>query len=165
MKNADKGLIGIVAAIAVIAIAAITAVLLQPEAEYRTDDSPEATAHNYLLALRQQEYDRAHECLSSRLPEYPRNGRVLANDLEKTYSFRIDEDEALSVQPAAISGSTAQVEVLRTTFSSDGMFGSGQANSRFEMKLRKEEGHWKLVDSDRYWSDCWNGNTTMWYCK
>lgn len=165
MKNADRGLIGIVVAIGVIALAAIAAVLLQPEAEYRTDDSPEATAHNYLLALRQQDYARAHECLSTSLPEYPRDGRALANDLEKTYSFRIDEDEALNVQTAVASGSTAQVEVLRTTFSSDGVFGSGQSNSRFEMELRKEQGQWKLVDSDRYWSECWNGNTTMWYCK
>jgi len=42
--------------------------------------------------------------------------------------------------------------VRRTEFHQGGLFDSGQYSTTFEMTLRREDGAWKITNSDRYWA-------------
>lgn len=156
MKNPDKFLIGIVAGILLLIVVAFVVVLARPQPEYRNDDSPEAVVHNYLLALRLGDYERAREYLSPRLKGYPKDAEALADDVDEHSRLRFDNrDVTLDTQSAVIRGNTATVEVLESSFTGGGLFDSGNYNRRFDMKLRQENGEWKLVDGDNYWTSCW----------
>ena len=156
MKSTDKFLIGIVAGIGLLVVVAFLVVLTRPEPEYQDGDSPEAIVHNYLLALRQGDYERALEYLSPNLKGYPEDAQAFADDVDDSYSFRLDDrDVTIETQSATIRGNTATVEVLETSFSGGGLFSSGNYDRRFDMKLRQENGAWKLVDGDQYWTSCW----------
>jgi hypothetical protein len=156
MKSTDKFLIGIATAIILLVVIAFLVVLTRPEPEYQSTDSPEAIVHNYLLALRNGDYERAHGYLSPSLKSYPENAEAFADDVDGSYSHRFeDRDVTLDTQSATIRGNTATVEVLETSFSSSGLFSSGNYTRSFDMKLRQENGEWKLVDGDRYWTSCW----------
>jgi hypothetical protein len=156
MKSTDKFLIGIAAAIILLVVVAFLVVLTRPEPEYQSADSPEAIVHNYLLALLQADYERAHGYLSLSLKGYPENAQAFADDVDDSYSLRSDDrDVTIDTQSATIRGNMATVEVLETSFSSGDLFSSGNYSLRFDMKLRQENGEWKLVDGDRYWTSCW----------
>jgi hypothetical protein len=157
MKGSDKYLIGIVAGIALLVIVALAVVLSRPEPEYRDDDSPDAVVHNYLLALRTDDFQRAYECLSPTLAGYPDNLEIFIENVEdRSYKFRLDNEVALNVESAKIRADTATVEVLETRAFDGGPMDSGQVNRGFDMKLRQDNGAWKLVDGDSYWYSCWD---------
>ncbi len=155
MKGSDKYLIGIVVGIALLVIVAFVVVLARPEPEYRDDDSPDAVVHNYLLALRKDDYQRAYEYLSPTLDGYPENLDTFIEDAEADYNFRQDRDVALKVDPAVIIANSATVSVLETQSFDGGPMDSGQRDRNFDMKLREHEGAWKLVIGESYWNSCW----------
>ena len=167
MKGTDKYLIGIVAGMVLLVVVAIVVVLLRPKPEYRSDDSPEAVVHNYLLALRTGDYERAYECLSPKLISYPKDLETFVEDIEDNeWNFRQNRDVALNVQSAKIRGATATVEVLETVAYIDGLFDSGQYDRKFDMKLRQEDGSWKLFDGDSFWTSCWTKvNSNDYWCR
>jgi len=167
MKAADKLLIGIVVSIGLLVVVAFVVVLTQPEPEYLNSDLPEAIVHNYLLALRKGEYKRAYEYLSPSLKGYPESVEVFEDDVNDSYSFDFDKhDVTIDTQSSTIRGNSATVEVLETSFTGGGLFSSGNINRRFEMKLRQENGGWKLVDGDRYWDYCWEqARSDAFYCR
>jgi len=161
MKNPDKFLIGIVAGILLLIVAAFLVVLARPKPEYRNDDSPEAVVHNYLLALRLGDYDRAHECLSTSLKGYPEDAKSFADDVDEHYRLRFDNrDVTLDTQSTTTRGNMATVEVLESSFTGGDLFSNGNYYRRFKMKLRQEGGEWKLVDGDNYWTSCWEQSPT-----
>jgi hypothetical protein len=156
MKGNDKFLIGIIAAIGLLIVISFVVVLSQPEPEYQNDDTPEAVVHNYLLALRLKDHERAYGYLSPRLKGYPKDAEAFADDVDDSYSFSfVDRDVTIDTQSADIRGNMATVEVLETSFSEGDLFSSGNYERRFDMELRQENGQWKLVDGDRYWTSCW----------
>lgn len=156
MKGPDKYLIGIVVGIALLVAVSFIVVLLRPQPEYRTDDSPESIAHNYLLALRKGDYERAYEYLSTNLISYPADLQTFVEDVEdRSWLFRTDQDVSLNVQSARIIGDVATVKVLETRFSNNGLFDSGQYEGQFDMKVRLEGDTWKLFDGDYYWNSGW----------
>lgn len=164
MKGTDKYLIGIVVGIVLLIVVALAVVLLRPEADYRSDVSPEAVVHNYLLALRKGNYERAYESLSPKLDNYPEDLDTFIENIDSQgWKFRLGGDVALNVQPATIRGEGATVEVLETIFSGNGLFDSGQSDNEFYMRLRQEEGTWKLFDGNRYWTRCWNQEDSKLY--
>lgn len=157
MKGPDKFLIGIVAGMFLLVVVAFAVVLLRPEPEYRSDDSPEAAVHNYLLALRQEDYERAYGFLSPRLKSYPGDVEAFVEEIEaRSFYFRLDRDVSLSVQSATVRSSTATVDVLETQAYNNGPFNSRQVDRTFDMKLRQENGAWKLIDGDSFWNPCWD---------
>ena len=157
MKGTDKYLIGIVAGIILLVVVAFAVVLLRPKPEYRGDDSPEAVVHNYLLALRKGDYERAYDSLSSNLKNYPKDVETFMQDVDdRQWVFRQDSDVALNVESVKILGDTATVEVFESRFNNSGLFDSGQYENQFDMKLRLEDGSWKLFDGDSYWTSCWD---------
>lgn len=161
MKGTDRFLIGIVTAVVVLVVVVLALALLRPnQPTYQPDDTPEGVAHNYLLALQLQEYERAYEYLLPTLPGYPHSLDSFQRDVEKNrWSFgSYDDDVSLAVESTNVSGDRATVVVRRTRFTRGGLFDSGQNSYTFEMTLRQEEGMWKVADSDRYWTDCWTSS-------
>jgi hypothetical protein len=156
MKGTDKFLLGIVAGVVLLVAVTFVLVLRRPEPTYRSEETPEGVAHNYLLALRQGEYDRAYGYLSPTLVDYPTNAEQFAGQVEDTrWAFRLDRDVSLVVESARISGDRATAVVQETTFYTGGLFSSNQSISTFDMILMRQDDTWKIIDADRYWRSCW----------
>jgi len=161
MKGTDKFLIGIVAGIVLLVAAVLALALLRPPQQpgYQPDDTPEGVAHNYLLALQLDEYDRAYGYLSPTLPGYPGNAEAFGRDVQgNRWNFYRDPDRdvSLAVESAGVTGDRANVVVRQTVFRRGGLFDSGQYSNTFTMTLHREKGAWKVTRSDSYWADCWN---------
>lgn len=158
MKGTDRFLIAIVAGIALLVGAVLAIALLRPhEPGYRTDSTPEGVAHNYLLALQLEDYERAYTYLSSTLPGYPEDTAAFGHDVrEHRRSFgHYDDDVSLAVESSHVQDGRADVEVRRTVHFRGGPLDSGQYSSTFDMTLRLDGQEWKVSDSDYYWARCW----------
>jgi hypothetical protein len=158
MKSTDKFLVGIVAGIILLVGAVLVVAFLRPnQPAYQPDDTPEGVAHNYLLALQLNEYERAYEYLLPILPGYPDSPDAFERDIEDhPWGFDHDSDNvSLAIESVEISGDKAQIVVRRTQFYRGGLFDSGQRGSTFDMTLRREASAWKVAESDRYWASCW----------
>lgn len=156
MKSTDKFLIGIVVGIVLLVIAAFVVTLTRPEPTYQAEDTPEGVAHNYLLALQEEDYQRAYGYLSPTLKGYPVSAETFAADVEDfPWQFRMDTDTALAVESARVTGNRAVVKVRESRFYGGVLFDSGQTTAVFEMELELEEGEWKIVDADYYFAWCW----------
>jgi hypothetical protein len=62
---------------------------------------------------------------------------------------------SLAIEAVNVTGDRAKIVVRKTEFYRGGLFDSGQHSTTFDMILRREEGAWKVADSDRYWAGCW----------
>ena len=156
MKSSDKVLIGIVVGIVLLVVVAFAAMLLQPKPEYQSEDTPEGVAHNYLLALDQEDYERAYGYLSPTLRYYPDDVEEFTHDVnDNSWRFRLDYDKTITVESATITGSLALVEVRESRFYGGDLFDSGQSVSTFEMELRLINDDWKIHDSYYYFTSCW----------
>lgn len=156
MKTTDKVLIGIVAGIILLIILALVMTLSKPAPEYQVDNTPEGVAHNYLLALQKEEYERAYSYLSPKLSGYPPTlDRFTIQVSRNSWSFRLTEGVTLSVESAKITGNTAIVTVHESRFREGDLFDSGQTSNTFNMNLRFENGEWKIYGSPYYFVWCW----------
>jgi hypothetical protein len=163
MKGVDKYLIGIVVGIVLLVALTVIIVLTRPKAEYRSDDSPEAVVHNYLLAIKEAEYDRAYGYISTEIDGYPEDLEVFIEDMEDNFwSFGRGGDSIVEIQSSRVSGDKATVKVLETDYSSGGLFDSGQYERNFDLKLHQDNGEWRLIDGDRYWYPCWGDDHATW---
>lgn len=163
MKGSDKFLIGIVVGIGLLIIVAFIVTLTRPEPTYQPEDSPEGVAHNYLLALQQEDYQRAYGYLSPQLQHYPPSAEAFTEDIEaETWRFRMDTNTTLAVESVNVTDNRAVVKVRESRFDRGNLFSGGQSSNVFEMELQFEEGQWKIVDSDYYFAWCWTHND---YCK
>lgn len=164
MKSTDRFLVGIVVGIVLLVVAAFAVMLARPDPTYRAEDTPAGVAHNYLLALQKEEYERAHAYLSPTLDGYPDSVEALAEGIEdQSWRFRTDLDIALAVESSKITGSRAVVDVRESRFSGGGLFDSSQRTTTFEIELQLEDGEWRIVDADYYFSPCWV-DTEGWGC-
>lgn len=160
MQKTDRFLIGIVSGIAILVLIALTVALRRPEETYRTDDTPAAVVHNYLLALRREDMVRAHACLSSSLPGYPQTLEAFIGDINNNWWY-FGQDQATV---GFIIGATrepvpdrAAVTVEARQFSRSGLLDSYEWSEEFEMYLVRADGQWRLTGSrgNRYWVHCW----------
>jgi hypothetical protein len=120
------------------------------------EDSPEGVAHNYLLALQKEDYQRAYGYLSPTLKGYPVSAERFAEDVEdSSWLFRLDTDTTLAVESAKVTANRAVVKVRESRFHGSRLFDSSQSTTIFEMKLQLEDGEWKIVDADYYFAWCW----------
>jgi len=161
MKGTDKFLIGIVAGVVVLVGIVLALALLQPnQPGYQADDTPEGAAHNYLLALQLEEYERAYGYLSPTLPGYPANLEAFERHVRNNrWSFGYyNDDVSLAIESVNVTGDRAKIVVRKTEFYRGGLFDSGQYSDTFDMTLRREAGAWKVAGSDRYWADCWESS-------
>lgn len=158
MKGTDKFLVGIVAGIVLLVGATLVVAFLRPnQPAYQADDTPEGVAHNYLLALQLEEYERAYEYLLPTLPGYPDSLDAFKREIEdRRWNFGYDGDDvSLAIESVDVSGDRAKIVVRRILFSRGGLLDSGQISYKFKMILRREAGDWKVAEADRYWANCW----------
>ena len=156
MKGTDKLLMGIVGGVILLVVVAFIVVLSQPEPTYQPEDKPEGVAHNYLLALRQQAYDRAYGYLADGLAGRPDTLQEFTADIDRySWSFRDDTEVTLGVTSVQATDNRATVTIQETRFYNNGLFDSSQQTSTFTMDLVNEDGTWKITDSDAYWVSCW----------
>lgn len=158
MKNTDKFLIGIVVGIVLLVGVAFVVAFLRPKPSYQPDDTPEGVAHNYLLALKQGDLERAYGYLSPTAPGYPNSLEAFSEDVrDNRWNFNPEGQSAFAVDAARVAGKRAYVTVHETTFSSGGLFESNEYTNSFEIKLKREQaGQWRIIESDSYWVWCWN---------
>jgi len=161
MKGTDKFLIAIVAGVVLLVGVVLALALLRPnQPSYQPDDTPEGVAHNYLLALQLEEYERAYGYLSPKLPGHPDDAETFERDVrDNRWSFGYyDDDVSLAVESVNVRDDRAKIVVRKTEFYRGGLFDSGQHSTTFDMTLRREEDTWKVADSDRYWASCWESS-------
>jgi len=156
MQTSNKFLLIIVISIVLLIIAAFLAVTLQPDPTYQDDITPDGTAHNYLLAIQQKNYERAYSYIPTDYP-YPKNADDMRDDItDNNWLFDIGDDFSLVVESAEIHGDgEATVIVRKTTFHNNGLMGSNQSTRTFTLTLIQENGSWKVSDGKSYWSNCW----------
>jgi hypothetical protein len=156
MKTTDKVLLGIVIGIILLIVIALVVTLMQPEPTYQAEDTPEGVVHNYLLALQQEEYERAYSYLSSTIKGYPGSTeKFIEHIADNKWRFRLDTENTLSVESIKIINNVATVKVLESSFNGGDLFNSGQNTIDFEMELHLEAGEWKIVSSPYYFAWCW----------
>ena len=154
MRKTDKFLIAIVAGIVLLLIAAFAFVLLSPEPQYRSDDTPEATVHNYLLALQQEDFERALSELSQDVPNRPEDSSEMEWDITQyPWQFERHGDTSLIIVGSRITGEHAIVTVAETR--SYGIFPGDVSTQEIVMRLKQEENGWKLIGGKSYWADDW----------
>jgi len=163
VRGVDKYLLGIIVGIVLLVAATVIIVFTRPKAEYLTDESPEAIVHNYLLAIKEADYDRAYGYISSEIDVYPEDLEIFIEVVEdESWSFGEMGDSVVQVLSSRVRGDKTIVKVLETSYSSGGLFDSSQYDRNFEMKLHQEKGRWKLVDGDLYWYSCWGEQNRSW---
>ena len=158
-KHTDKYLIGIVVGSIVLVITSMFMVQSMPEPSYKDGVSPESVAHNYLLALHQDDYVRAYSYLSMQLDGYPQTADEFEDlVLNNSWDFRIDDNDNVQTEviEVDIEDDRARVLVRETTFYSGGIFSDGYDSSTFRMTLRLDNNVWKIRSASRYWSNCLN---------
>lgn len=156
MKTTDKVLIGIVGGIILLIAAAFLVTLNRAEQNYQDEDTPEGVAHNYLLALQKEDYGRAYGYLSPTLKGRPRSQERFSQHVQRySWNFRLEASTTLAVESTKLIGDNATVTVRETQFRGGGLFDSGQSTFTFDMKLRLNNGEWKIVHSTYYFAPCW----------
>ena len=159
--KADKFLVAIVAGVVLLVIAVFVVALARPNRPaYQPGDTPDGVAHNYLLALQREEYERAFGYLSPTLPGHPASADQFARDVRnERWSFgAYDGDVSLAIEVVNVTGETARVVVRKTEFYRGGLFDSGHYSTTFDLTLRREDGAWKITGSDLYWAGCWESS-------
>lgn len=160
MKKTDKFLVWFVIGVIVLVAAAFAMALLRPKATWQSEDTPGGVAFNYLLALQQEEYERAYGYLSPSIKGHPNDVSAFRRDVERySWSFNNLENSSitLDILSTDLTGETAVVEVRETQFYERGLFDSWESTGTFDMILQQDaDGNWRIVESDSYWISCWN---------
>jgi hypothetical protein len=159
-QKTDKFLIGIVASILLLVVVAFVVVLNRPEPTYQSDETPTGVAHNYLLALQRQEYERAYRYLSPDISGYPQSADIFINDVRDN-RWWFDQSVALEVvsgETDGVDSSRTYVTVRKTSFYQGDLFNNGQSTNTFTMQLKRnpQSAEWQIVQSDDYWNYCWS---------
>lgn len=156
MSKTDKMLIGIVAGILLVVLMAALVSLNQPEAEYLDENTPEAVAHDYLLALQKVDYPRAYASLSPDLPGLPKTLEDFLEQIQyRSWMFESLADSSFVVEPRSQSEDRATVEVKIITFYEPGLFSGGSVTNQFAIYLKLHNGMWKVTYSNNFFSSCW----------
>lgn len=160
MKGNNKFLLSIVLGVLLLVGVTIVLILQRPAPTYQSGEQPDGVAHNYLLALQQQEFERAYGYLSLTLKGHPLSvDRFSADVLDHPWDFKLDDNTSVSlaIDSVQVIGTEAVVSVRQTTFYQEGLLGSNQYTTTFTMRLRlsRADETWKLIDSESYWLNCW----------
>jgi hypothetical protein len=163
LDSTDPFLLAIVVGALALVVAALLAVAFQQPATYRADTLPTDVAHNYLLALRQNDLPRALGYLSPTLPCRPANADALARaGTSHPYNFG-GYPSPSNISLAVISdqplGAQRHVNIRKTVFNGGAWpFGSSSYSSQFYLAFAREGEDWRVVDGNDYFLAGWKSN-------
>ena len=137
----DRFLTGILIGIALLVVASLAVFFLREDTQtYLPEDSPDAIVHNYILALQQEDFERAYTYLADEegKPNY-------TNFLRNVITTNTD---SVQVGDAEISGETATVALIFSN-TNGGLF-----LDRYEYtesaRLIRQDGDWKILNMSSY---------------
>ena len=143
MKS-DRMLFWIVVVIAVLAIAAIAVFFLREEPQYMNENTPEAVVHDFVLALYDEDYEKAFGYIYSDI-DYEDFLEIIAMDRDYylRYGVIIDSSNILDQNNATVNFflSYETRNLLRS------------ANPYPEtaiLKIDEVDGRWKIIRMDTY---------------
>lgn len=146
MKN-DRFLTGILIGIVLLVVASVSVFLLRKDTQtYRAESSPDAVVHNYILALQQEDYERAYTYLAD-----AENKPTYTDFLRDVLNTRGDD---VQIGDVDIAGETASVQLVFTD-TSGGIFFKDYEYTETAL-LIEQQGAWKILDMDNhFWSWDW----------
>lgn len=147
----DRFLLGIVIGIGVLAVVALGLFFMrQNTEEYSNANTPEAVAHDYVLALTNRDYEKAYGYLAD-LEHKP----TYAEFRQSFFNRMVDpEGVGVDVGKAEINGDEATVEI-NLIYSSSDPFSSNYSNTD-RAQLVQQKGEWKLSSMPyNFWDYNW----------
>lgn len=154
----DRWLLGIVGGAVLLIIVALVVVFTRSEPAYRTGNSPADVVFNYILAVKQGNYERAYQYLSPSLPGYPASVQTMRRQLAPAFAADTENDVSYAVVDPVIDGDRATITVRETIiYRGSGLLGGGQFTNSFTYELQQEAGEWRIISSThwRVWQSCW----------
>ncbi|MDE2841235.1 MAG: hypothetical protein OXM03_11470 [Chloroflexota bacterium] len=151
IKGIDRFLASILAVIFLIVVVAVVLVWRSPiakELEYSADSNPEDVVHNFIVAVKKGNEERAKSYLSPEvLADIEERGSVLVRT-----NSRISSSGIRVVELEGVEEGLATVNVDITYFASDApplglfaIFGDNQYSLASVVRLRQFDGEWKIV--------------------
>lgn len=139
--------IAIVAILALV-VATLVLVLTRPDPTYRTDDSAEAVAYNYALALTQQDYATAYAQLSPSLPGYPATEDDFTAAIASDYGFDQLVGAGIVLDPRVTTATRATIAIRLSTVQPGGLFDNGLTTRVSDLELTRVDGQWRITSGD-----------------
>ena len=141
----DRFLTGILIGIGVLIVVALAVFFSRKDTQtYIAEDAPEGVVHNYVLAILNNDYEKAYGYLADLeyKPTYEEFRRPFLN------GYIRPDDTAVDVGISEISGDEASVEVSQIYNSGD-PFSSGYRDTQRAI-LVKQSGAWKISNMPAY---------------
>jgi len=149
----DRFLTGILVGIAVLVVIALVVFFLRQNSQsYISEDTPEGVVHNYVLAVLNDDYEKAYGYLAEldRKPTYEQFRDAFLTGVVNP------DNSAVDIGNSEVTGDTASVEVALIYNPSD-PFSTGYRDVQRALLVR-EGGKWKLSSMPTYYF--WDYN---WY--
>lgn len=158
MKTTDKFLIAIVAGIVLLVGVTLVVALIRSKPNYQPDNTPEGVVHNYLTALREDDYTRAYNYILPTIWGY--SDFVETAEQAKQGGWNSDlHDGAVTLEIESTRHRTENLSVVtvrRRYFYERGLFGSREYSNTYNFTLTRREDGWKICQADWYWERTWN---------
>ena len=147
----DRFLTGILIGIAVLVVVALAVFFIRKDTQtYVSEDTPEGTVHNYVVAVLNKEYEKAYGYLADldNKPTYEQFRDAFLKGMVNPNGAAVD------IGGSEITGDTASVEVTMINNPSD-PFSTGYRDFQRAVLL-KQNGAWKLSSMPYYfWDYSW----------
>ncbi|MFC1879232.1 hypothetical protein ACFLZW_04905 [Chloroflexota bacterium] len=155
VKN-DKFLVGIVIGILVLVLVTVVYVMMQSAPEYMSEDTAAGVAHNYLLALQFEDYERALSYIAPCVQGVPQDPDAFGRLVERDSGFYgLRRDVSLLVEETFEQNEKTLVRVNQTRFESGDPFDSRIDQKTFLMSVDLFDGNWRVYHSEKYWDRSW----------
>ncbi len=156
MKH-DRFLTGILAGIAILIVLSLALFFLRSgDTGYVDGSDPEAVLHNYVVALENEDYERAYSyvAISANTPSYSEFRVSLSANR------RPDQGNGLEIDKAQIDGDEAVVPITVVSVSG-GPLANTYRSSQIATLMR-QEGSWKITSmAYQWWDYSWSPVDTM----
>ena len=145
MKSSNRFLLGFGIVITILVIITVTLVMTnQSIAPLLSEDTPEGTVQRFLLAVQEQDYQKAYTYL-----HIEENGKKLTYDewvQSVTPGFQtFSTSWKATLGETIVSGDTATVEVLIDIFQPGGPFENPMRTQVESFQLRKIDDSWSII--------------------
>ncbi len=143
----DRFLTGILIGIALLVVASLSAFFLREDSNsYLTENSPEAVVHNYILAVQQENFNKAYSYLAE--DEFKPTYAAFLRDIS------MSNHADVQIGDAEISEETASVQLTFTN--TNGRIFFDQYDYMDAALLIQQNGEWKILQmAYSYWSWSW----------